>query len=307
MIEQPFGVTVICAAKNEEIDIQALLRSYVIEAEDNSELIIIDDSTDGTRQVVKNFMRQNPTVDIRLLEGNATGCCDARNKGMRNAKYSHISFMTADSQFPENYFEMVMEKFKTYGCKALMFDSFVVNQEKLPARFLHCWHENKKKRRGTAFSPLTTQGYCVELVAASKVGFIDTFKTDFNVCRDWTLVKKMDASGFSKHYDNTQKIPHIAPATISEFATTHMQRGLISIGYHRYSQDCSRTNQLLRPLLKGCRFFGQILTLKPLIQSSRMIKHSPRGIADFWPFVFLCLLKELSFVVGEFRGSWIVK
>ena len=49
----------------------------------------------------------------------------------------------------------------------------------------------KKIRKKVKFSPLTTQGYSIKS-SALDVGLIDSGNYKPNICRDWTLIKKMD-------------------------------------------------------------------------------------------------------------------
>lgn len=297
-LSESFGISVICASRNEEIDIHSLLKSFVKECVHNSELVIIDDSEDETRNIIQQYRDQTVNeCQITLVPGDGSGCCDARNKGIEIARYEIIAFMTADSFFPKNYFEYVQEKFQDPSCAALMLDSEVSNSEDTTARFIQAWHENKKLVRGEKYSPLTTQGYCVRKRYAAKVGFIDSAVTTFNVCRDWTLVKKMDQHGFKKIYDPNFKVPHIAPRTLPEFWQTHFQRGLISGGYHKFLGR--------RPLLYRAAFFSAkaIMSILSEIVGASFVKgHRLNRLSrqnDFLKFSSLCLVKRVAFHLGE--------
>ena len=303
-------ISVICASKNEENDILGLLTSFSSQEYQNKELIIVDDSSDRTRGVVNAYIQKSKKKNIILLEGAGEGCCPARNIGVEKAKGNIICYMTADSFFPDtSYLNHVSKKFDS-DIDAYMPNSLVSNQQVLYADFIHCWQQHKFKIRGEKYSPLTAQGYCVKKESAMVVGLIDTIesgKVPFNVCRDWTLVKKLDEYGFKKEFDKKCLVPHIAPETLNDFVWTHSQRGVISAGYNIFFREKSRPRVLLESsakLFKTLLYF--ITIIAPYNRASTLMQYSSHR-KDLFGFLKCDILKSFSFHYGEISSIFIFK
>ena len=295
-------ISVVCASKNEEHDILNLCRSFSAQNFKDKELIIIDDSSDGTKDLVNSYIESLFEKNVVILSGGGNGCCPARNIGVKSARGSVICYMTADSFFPDStYISYVIEKFES-GIDAFMPNSLVSNTQDLYADFIHCWQQEKLKIRGEKYSPLTSQGYSVKKDSALKVGLIDTSETGklpFNVCRDWTLVKKMDDYGFKKEFDKDFFVPHNAPSTISDFLWTHSQRGVISAGYNIFFRNKSRPQVLIESLIKLLVTTLFILSfIGPYNRVSNIVRHSSQKRSIF-DFLKCYLLKTYSFHYGE--------
>jgi glycosyltransferase involved in cell wall biosynthesis len=97
-------VSVIITAYNEVRHISRCLDSLLRQSFDNFEIIVVDDgSTDGTSELVKRYIQQNPEK-IRLVKLRMnTGLGNARNIGAHFAKGSIVVFLDADMEFPPNF------------------------------------------------------------------------------------------------------------------------------------------------------------------------------------------------------------
>jgi glycosyltransferase involved in cell wall biosynthesis len=305
-------ISVVCASKNEENDITNLITSFNLQDYPNKELIIIDDSSDETRSIVNSYIKESIDSNIILIEGSGEGCCPARNVGVRTAKGNIICYMTADSFFSDsNYLNHINKKFHNdKHLDVYMPNSFVSNQQDLYADFIHCWQQHKFKIKGDSYSPLTAQGYCVKKESAMRVGLIDSIevgKLPFNVCRDWTLVKKMDKLGFNKEFDKSCLVPHTAPHSLKDFFWTHSQRGVISAGYNIFFRNKTRPRFLLESFVKLLKSVLYFLSLVgPLKRSIVLMQYSSnrKSILDF---IKCDLLKSFSFHYGEISSIFIKK
>jgi len=299
-------ISVVCASKNEEKDILGLCRSFVEQDYEKKELIIVDDSADSTKQVVSEYVDVNEIDNIIVLDGQHTGCCPARNMGVERSVGEIICYMTADSFFPnEKYLRLINKKFSS-NIDAYMPNSVVSNQEDLYADFIHCWQQQKFYLRGEEYSPLTSQGYCVRKDAAVSVGLIETteIRLPYNVCRDWTLVKKMDSKGCKKEFDKDLLVPHVAPASFEDFIWTHQQRGVISAGYNRYFRNKGRTRFFLESMLKAIRSgLFYLSVFMPYLRAKKLTGYSVhnRSVSEF----LMCdIIKTFSFHYGEISAGF---
>jgi len=291
------SITVICASKNEEKDILSLLNSFIKIKNQNIELVIIDDSEDNTKKIINKFILKD--TRIKLINGDKIGCCEARNKGIKFAKYDNILFMTADSFFHDSYISEI-SKYLLNGYDAVMVNSKVYNQENVWADYIQCHHLRKIDKR-KKYSPLTTQGYVVSKKAALDVGLIDSGNFKPNICRDWTLVKKMDKMNYKKIYVNDIYCYHLAPDNFKEFYTTHLQRGIISAGYGINFEKRSFYFMYIKNIYKFIKFFLFYILLIPwIIKCIEISLKSKKRKLPIFQFLVIDLIKSFSFILGEF-------
>ncbi len=113
MPEQPF-ITVLCPVFNEEKYIENVLRFFNESLPDNKELYIIDgNSTDGTKVIVEKWAKQNKS--IQLLNNPHKYVPQALNLGLKASSGEIVVRLDAHTMYAENYFEKIIETFKTTG------------------------------------------------------------------------------------------------------------------------------------------------------------------------------------------------
>jgi glycosyltransferase involved in cell wall biosynthesis len=112
-------VTVICLCHNHQAYVREALNSVLNQTYTEIQLIIVDDaSLDGSKEVIRDFVNQYPSVEYFDLPENV-GSCKAFNIALRKAKGDFIIDLAADDVLvPERIQEGVtcFEKAgKTYG------------------------------------------------------------------------------------------------------------------------------------------------------------------------------------------------
>jgi len=285
--------TVVCASKNEESHIHDLIMSFKKVNLGNAELIIVDDSDDDTRSIANEYKNKN----IRILNGNNTGCCNARNTAVKESYGDIITYMTADSLFPNNFFQDIKICFYQ-GYDIVMTRSKVQNTENIWSRYIDSYAHNRRKKE-INFSPLTSQGYSVKKSSAIAAGLIDEGSSKPNICRDWTLVKKMEKMKHSKIYAKHIICYHKAPSSFYEFVENQYTRGVISGGTSIRYNNRSIIMSYFRSLVKLIVLIASILIpIMVFLKSVRMTRFT--NLNDLTPFFIIFYLKNLSFIIGEF-------
>ena len=288
--------SVICACKDEEKDIKFLINSFINIKEKNIELIFVDDSSDNTKKIIKLYQKKDQR--IKLINGKNHGCCEARNLGIRNSKGDIIIFMTADSFFSKNFIKRI-SLYYNKGYSAVMVNSQVSNTKNIFANFINCSHKKKLDDRPN-FSPYTTQGYSVDKKSALSVNLIDKGIFKPNICRDWTLIKKMDMKKFKKIFLKDTYCYHIAPSDINDFYKTHFTRGQISSGYKFFFLQQTKFKILLTTSIKFLIFLLYFLTIFSWVSNVYKIsKQNDTEQKVFMKFLLIDLLKRISLLIGE--------
>lgn len=286
--------SIICASKNEQGDINSLLDSFLNLNYPNKELIIVDDSTDDTKKVIKSYIKKSNK--IFLINGENNGCCNARNLGISKSRGDVIIFMTADSFFNDYDFLNKISKYYDSGYDAVMTGSQISNIDNIWSNYINSIYQNKIFTQNS-FSPLTTQGYSVRKKAAIEVGLIDRLDSSFNICRDWTLIKKMDLAGYKKIFDKDIICHHKHPDNFIEFYLTHFTRGAISLGYNKFMRGKNGFFIFLFSILKFLRYLFSILIIYPFLK--RIFSISRYSKYSLFSLIWVDLVKNISFTYGE--------
>ena len=101
-------ISVVIPLYNKAQSICATLQSVCAQTYMDLECIVVDDgSTDGSANVVKNYVR---TLDIedckfKILSQENSGVSAARNRGIQEAKGEYIALLDADDQWDPHYLE----------------------------------------------------------------------------------------------------------------------------------------------------------------------------------------------------------
>lgn len=101
-------VSIICLSHNHVNYVADAIESVLNQTYENYELILIDDaSTDGTQDVIKDFVTRNPHVKCSMIQQNV-GNCKAFNLGLQVAEGKYIIDLAADDfMFPDRVKEQV--------------------------------------------------------------------------------------------------------------------------------------------------------------------------------------------------------
>ena len=92
--------TVVIPLYNKEREIEATLRSVLAQSRQPEEIVVVDDgSTDRSAEVVRRI--GSPLV--RLIQQPNAGVSAARNRGIAEARSSHIALLDGDDGWEPGY------------------------------------------------------------------------------------------------------------------------------------------------------------------------------------------------------------
>ncbi len=94
-------ISVILPMYNAEKTVSRALESVKGQLTDEEmEIIVIDDGcTDSSSQIVEDFMKNNPKVNIKLLHQKNKGVASARNAGIKASRGEFIALLDADDEW----------------------------------------------------------------------------------------------------------------------------------------------------------------------------------------------------------------
>ena len=288
--------SLIIASKNEKKDIRLAIESSLNQTYHNKEIICVDDSSDGTKEIIQSYASQGVT----LINGRAEGCCQARNLGITSATGDVIVFLTADTRLLPGYLEAI-KRYYDLGFDIVMVTAKIFNLNNIYSEFLEMQHIYQEKNENS--DPLTTQGYSVRRNLALEVGGISGGVYAFNTCRDWTLVKKMEALGHKKIFARELVVEHKAPDNLAEYWEVRKTRGLMSAYQPYFLEKYSKPYIFIKLILKSVRYIFTASTFFPvMVKIYRISRQSNWPIANSIRFIYPYSLQALSFWVGEWKG-----
>lgn len=291
-----FKFSIIIPSYNEEEDIRLSVESAALQDWPAKEILVVDDSTDRTPEIIKEYESKG----VRYIRGNSAGCCEARNKGMREASGDIVVLLNADVILPRDFLRKIAAHYES-GAGYVLVESRVFNTDSLWARFIQAQHtyDHKKILRDNAE---WTEGFSCRRDAALAVGLIPG---DFSVrfCRDWTLGRRLRDAGYKKVIDRNIVVTDKAPGSFGEFWEVRKARGRFG--------SLAQYFLWRRPLLFLIPKFAakhvilalQFLLLLPaLLHASALAKYSHRLIKDILPFFGVYFLQECARAKGEWDG-----
>jgi glycosyltransferase involved in cell wall biosynthesis len=283
------------ASKNEEVDIKNIINSCLDQNYKKFEIIIVDDSTDNTRSIIQNYKNTN----IKLIEGENEGCCNARNLGIIKSIGDVVVFLTADTILPKDYLENILRHYEN-GYDWVTVSSQILNQKYIFPIFIEAQHKNNEAKIKNFY---TTQGYSVKKKSALEVNMISGEKYPFNFCRDWTLGEKLTKKKYKKIHDKNIIVFHNSPYQLNDFWNVRKTRGLMSAYQPYYFFNKSISYLFFKFAVKSTLSLFKIIFVVPLIYNLfKISRYSDNKIKNFFLFLLPYLIQEFAFRYGEFNG-----
>lgn len=113
-------VSIITPSYNAERLIAGTLRSVLEQTWQDWEVLVVDDcSKDNTRNVVADFVQQDPRIRLIALDKNNGAPAAPRNIGVREARGKWIAFLDADDIWHPDKLALQMSAAQKYGAEFL--------------------------------------------------------------------------------------------------------------------------------------------------------------------------------------------
>ena len=121
-------ISVIIPVYNTEKYIEKCLESLAGQTMQDFEVIIVNDgSTDNSKKVIKDYMK-NSNLDIRYLEKENGGLASARNYGVERALGKYISFLDSDDYLDKDLYKN-LEKYMDENIDLIKFKMKTVDEK----------------------------------------------------------------------------------------------------------------------------------------------------------------------------------
>jgi glycosyltransferase involved in cell wall biosynthesis len=290
--------TIIIPSYNEKEDVRLAIESSIKQRYPDKEILVIDDSTDNTPQIIREYVSRG----VVLLNGPRKGCCGARNFGIKKASGDVVVLLNADVVLPPDFLEKIKKHYEA-GADYVLVESQVFNQENIWARFIEMQHRYESRKIGDKAE--WTEGFSCRREAALKVGLIPG---DFPIrfCRDWFLGKRLNEAGFKKVIDRSIIVTHKAPDNFKEYWQVRKVRGRFSALTQYFLLKKSRKFLAMKFLVKHSLFILEfILVIPVLLKIFKIASFSKNFFRDFFLFLHAYFIQRMAFILGEWQG-WLI-
>lgn len=294
---QQLKFSIVIPTYNESDDVRLSIESAIGQKYPNKEILVVDDSTDETPQIIKSYGQQG----VIYLRGEKKGCCGARNLGIQQASGDVVVLLNADVSLAADFLWRIKKHYDN-GADYVLVESEVLNQNDMFARFIEMRHRWEYRSREDIE---WTEGFSCRRQAALQVGGIPgDFKITF--CRDWLLGRALNQAGFKKVIDRSIVVRHKAPATFQEYWRVRKARGRFGALGQYYIWQRSLPFLFFKFLVKDLVFLLHFLTVIPaLLRVFRISYFSKKPLKDFFLFFFAYGVQEIARVIGEWQG-WLI-
>lgn len=299
--------SIVIPTYNEEKDIARTLDSLTSLEYKNREIIIVDDSTDNTPSIVKEYEDKGVVLikpEVRK------GRCEARNIGIHASTGDIVIILNADVLLPIDFISRIKEHYDN-GYDAVGVMNLVQNLDSTYSRYVGM-HNHRKEERGVfeerkeklndlwwteGFSvkkdmlmqtSLFPSGYIVPIVAGEDVRFVDE-------------LRKLGCKGV---FDRDIVIKHIAPSTLDEYWHIRKGRGAGTPQIRLFIDGWSKEKVFNVLVIKSVIRFLKFITLIPMLKYGHSLaKFSEhKGLFETLRMSYCWAIEQLAFSVGEFQS-----
>ena len=287
--------SIIIPSYNECDDIRLSIDSAIKQDYQNKEIIVVDDSSDNTPEIIKEYADKG----VNLIIGPRKGCCGARNLGMKSASGDIIVLLNADVSLPPDFLSRVSRHYDD-GADYVLIEARAFNLDNLWAKFIEMQHRYDMEKIGETAE--WTEGFSCRRQAALDIGLIPgDFSARF--CRDWLLGKRLWEAGYKKVIDYSIIVTHKSPDNFKDYWRVRKARGRFGslMQYFLYKKPLPFL--FFKFLVKDVLFLLKFLTVFPaVIKTVKISRYSDSPFKDFFPFFYAYFIQEIARAVGEWEG-----
>ncbi len=288
--------SIVIPTRNEAADISATLEACLALDYEPKEIIVVDDSTDNTPEIIRTYAARG----VRLIhrQDNRNGCCGARNAGMRAATGEIIVLLNADDRPGRDFIGRIIEHYRA-GADFVLVRSVVQNRDNRWGEFIHAsglvhFHDSPDHT--------WSEGFSCRRDAAAAIGYIPG---DFPVpfCRDNELGIALRDGGYVMHRDLSIPMEHVSPSDAGSYWRNQVWRATFCAPHAHYFGRLPVWAVAVRETAKAARNALRVALVVPLVWSNaRAAKYAGLGIRAVPRLALVDAFHEAAGIAGLFKG-----
>lgn len=290
--------SIVVPTYNEQNDIAGTLDALVSLRYLNREIIVVDDSTDSTPNIVKKYQ----CFGVILIRPKVReGRCGARNIGILAAKGEVVVILNADVRLQSDFLDRILIHYQN-GFDYVLVKSQVSNAEKLFARYVESIAAAEES--GDPSWMEWTEGFSCKRDVAIKAGLFPVgYVVPICAGEDGYFGAGLKKIGARKIVDFSIVVSHVAPSKFFEYWEIRKGRGKGSPQIRRFLQKWPHSKIIKRAILRIFRNMVLLVTLFPiLLKLIKYSKYSNRGYLDVPLFGYAWIIEQVAFHFGEWQS-----
>lgn len=290
--------SIIIPTYNEEKDIADTLEALVKLVHQDKEIIVVDDSTDSTPDIVLRYQNKG----VRLIRpSKKEGRCGARNIGIQSADGDIVVIFNADVRPQPDFLNRLILHYEN-GADYVLVKAEVSNMDDLFARYTDA--AGKHNYQGATWIEWS-EGFSCKREIAFKAGLFPVgFSTPICAGEDGffgTELRKIDAK---KVIDESIVVCHVAPSEFKEYWQIRKGRGAGTPQIRRFLDRWSYSKIGFIAILKALRRIIQCMTIVPMLYHCfKLAKYSTKNrVLDTFRFCYAWIVEQAAMSIGEFES-----
>lgn len=296
--------SIVIPTYNEEKDIAHTLDSLVALTWNDYEVLVVDDSTDSTPEIVARYAPKGVNL---IRPEKREGRCGARNLGILSATGDVVVILNADVHLPQDFLHRLAHWYAE-GYDYVLVRSEVENMQDVFARYVECMGIVDHYRVNPEWMEWT-EGFSCRRELAIRAGLFPVgFAVPICAGEDGYFGDNLRALRARKKIDLDLTVTHVAPASLAEYWDIRVGRGRGSPQVRRFLHKWTWSRIILRAVLRLLKNICFTLLVLPMLYvCAKAAKESPRGLRDLAPFCWAWLVEQAAFHVGEWRSIFQIR
>ncbi len=295
--------SIVIPTYNEERDIAHTLDAVTAIDYSDKEVIVVDDSTDATPEIVKRYAFKG----VQLIRPERRGGrCEARNRGIQEATGEVVVILNADVR-PDSDFLRRLASYYSQGYDYVLVNSKVENTDDLFARYVDAM--SAADQSGDPSWMEWTEGFSCRRKLAIRAGLFPAgFAVPICAGEDGYFGTNLSVLGARKKIDFSIAVGHVAPGALAEYWHVRKGRGKGSPQIRRFLQKWPIGMIAAWASLRIVKTLVYVVLVAPAVYLVwRATRHSKRGLRDLAPFLWAWLIEQVAFHVGEWESIFEIR
>jgi glycosyltransferase involved in cell wall biosynthesis len=303
-VEGQMKFSIIIPTFNEENEIFSTLTALTNIDYQNKEIIVVDDSSDNTSKIIEKYFGESVTL---INPKQRKGRCEARNVGISRATGDILIILNADVLLPKDFISRIKVHYDQ-GFDSVTVMADVKNLSKCYARYVDALSLKKeqtgqyRERKITHKGIYWSEGFSVRRHMALKTNLFPTgYSVPIEAGEDVEFVNLLRNNQCKGMIDETLRVEHIAPDTLTEFWRIRKGRGAGTPQIRLFINKWS-FQKVFFVLLAKCvlRCIFILLVVPIIVYNYQLTKYSSqRSITEVLKFCFCNVIELIAFMVGE--------
>ena len=305
--------SVIIPVKNEGTDIIKCLQNLSISnySKYNTEIILVDDSNQKNKKILKEYIQKNNPNNLRYYENLNLGLSGSCNYGVSQSIGEYLIFINADNLVNKNFFNNLNKEINSDNeIQIMSIQNFMIETESFFTKYLETLNR-QRIMNNKYFNKLIdknyisyTEGFVIKKNVFLKAGgFLESQSNSPLAGEDLVLAHNLAQLNNYGYLSGRVKLEHIVPSDFSQFYRHRYIRGygVPQVAYNYFHK--SKINIFFKTLSKVFLNLFLLMTFINPIITILQLSHYNKTKNIFIRFLFIYYIDKIILLYAEFKSA----